>query len=171
MMSVLQQAPPPPSPSSNRTCGFPASGSHAMIQTEHSQGYESEDPAPVWLSLSASVSARAASAAATPPAPTSVRSTFLPRVLLWVFSYQSGRTPLRLSTHRIEAPSLHGRYPLHRYYGPLRLPSTAPDPVIDSRIRLAGLPAPSRRSGSPKFPTVLSARAVSFHPGESDADL
>ena len=59
-----------------------------------------------------------------------------------------------------------GITPLHRYYGPLRLPRGTLLPVIVSRPELAAALRRSRPDGSLMFPTGPSARAAPFHPGE-----
>jgi len=69
-----------------------------------------------------------------------------------------------------KAPSLHGRYPLPHYYGPLRLPArTTPRLFIPSgrwgRLSFPALP------GLPGSSTDLSLRAVPNHPGRSDRCL
>jgi hypothetical protein len=48
------------------------------------------------------------------------------------------------------APSLHGRYPLPRYYEPVRLPAAAADTVMLSRAAL-GLHARPCIAGPPRF--------------------
>ena len=45
----------------------------------------------------------------------------------------------------IQAPSLHGRYPLPRYYEPVRLPIRAASKVMFSLRALASSPSPPRR--------------------------
>ena len=56
-------------------------------------------------------------------------------------------SPLRLLTQLFlcRGPSFHGRYPLHHYYGLVRLPQVLP-------------------YGSPKFLTELSGRAILLYP-------
>jgi hypothetical protein len=71
----------------------------------------------------------------------------------------------------VPAPSLHGRYPLPRYYGPVRLPNRAATWVMSSPRTLAfatppGLPEPAL-SNAKGSSTDLSPRAVPFHPGKS----
>jgi hypothetical protein len=70
-----------------------------------------------------------------------------------------------------KAPSLHGRYPLLHYYGPLRLPARADSSVMYSlgpsgfRLHSPALP------GLPGSSTDLFLRAVPNHPGRSDRCL
>ena len=72
----------------------------------------------------------------------------------WSFSFSrngpcrpSAFCRLRLKRHASRNPSLHGHYPLHRYYGSIRL-----------------LPPCLRRDRSPKFPMQLSRRAAPLCP-------
>src|SRR5919108_751760 len=62
------------------------------------------------------------------------------------------------------APSLHGRYSLLRYYGPVRLPTGAASRVIYSPSALVP-PRGTTPSGLPGSSTDLSPRAVPYHPG------
>ena len=79
--------------------------------------------------------------------------------------HPSGSPRLLLKHATMQAPSLHGRYPLHRYYEPVRLPNQPrhgyvfPHFVDDSSTTGPGLPGSS---------TDLSTRAVPYHPGEPD---
>ena len=64
----------------------------------------------------------------------------------------------------VPAPSLHGRYPLPRYYEPVRLPTEPPQSyAFPSGV---GLLAPTTPPGLPGSSTDLSPRAVPNHPGE-----
>jgi len=65
----------------------------------------------------------------------------------------------------IQAPSLHGRYPLPRYYEPVRLPHRAGLRLCLPAARWGTFPT---RAGLPGSSTDLSTRAVPFHPGEPD---
>ena len=67
-----------------------------------------------------------------------------------------------------KAPSLHGRYPLLHYYGPLRLPARA-DPLVMYSLGPSGfrLHSPAL-PGLPGSSTDLFLRAVPNHPGRPD---
>ena len=116
------------SPSSNRTCGFPASGSHGNLNP-------SERLRTVRLDRVA-VSAERVSPAG---AGCSVVGTGPKR-----------NSRLLTETYSRSAPSLHGHYPLPRYYG-----------LSDSRKR-------TKPAGIPGSSTPLSSRAALNHPGESE---
>ena len=66
-----------------------------------------------------------------------------------------------------QAPSLHGRYPLPRYYEPVRLPNVAARAVIDSRPALVTPFTGDENSISPprhwvsQVPRLIFARALS----------
>src|SRR5713101_7824006 len=68
------------------------------------------------------------------------------------------------------APSLHGRYPLLRYYGPLRLPAWAAPWLCIPSGRWGRLSSPAL-PGLPGSSTVLFLRAVPNHPGRSGGCL
>ncbi len=138
-----------PLPSSNRTCGFPASGFHA-----NSRGRAVRRP-----------QSRLSSAAK----PRSKMRT-VPQPCGWfsVGGLSSKRNSHPLTQHVcVPAPSLHGRYPLLRYYGPVRLPVGAASRVMSSPSALAS----ATPSGLPGSPTDLSPRAVPFHPGKPSGCL
>ena len=81
----------------------------------------------------------------------------------WLQFFRSGTlcpsgSLLLLHKHfSVQAPSLHGRYPLLRYYGPVLLPPGTGSRLFipPNRLRYCGLPSSS---------TDLSSRAVPFHP-------
>jgi hypothetical protein len=62
------------------------------------------------------------------------------------------------------APSLHGRYPLPRYYEPVRLPAVAADTVMASRAASGSLPLQRRAS---QVPRPICPRALSPYTPES----
>ena len=81
-----------------------------------------------------------------------------------LFSPVLGRRQHR-HARRHEGPSLHGHYPLPRYYGPFRLPASA-SPFVMFSAGAAGRVTTSRAAGSPRFLNAdLSLRAVPIHPG------
>ena len=65
----------------------------------------------------------------------------------------------------IQAPSLHGRYPLPRYYEPVRLPHRAGLRLCVPAARWGFTPT---RAGLPGSLADLSTRAVPYNPGKPD---
>ena len=120
-----------PLPSSNRTCGFPASGFHANSRCRAVRRPPSR-----------------LSSAAKPRS----KMRTVPQPCGWVsvggLSSKRNSHPL---TQRVcvPAPSLHGGYPLPRYYGPVRLPDEA---ALGLCIPLGRWPAcAGHPAGSPRF--------------------
>ena len=135
----------PTPPSSNRTCGFPASGSPESSRLRHSPG-ASQLP----LGLSAQ--------------PRPQESVFMFRSRVFT---QAVHLPSRLKHTFSKAPWLHGHYPASALLWASPTPAQVRLPVMSSLGRLA----PGRASQVPvpnSFGLDLSTHAVPFHPGEPD---
>jgi hypothetical protein len=132
----------PTPPSSNRTCGFPASGSPGSSRLGHSPRISLP-----WLGRS------------TQPRPQKGEA-FRSRAYAQAVLLSS-----RLRHASSKAPSLHGHYPVSSLLWASPTPAQVRLPVMSSLGRLA----PERASQVPvpnSFGPDLSAHAVPFHPGE-----
>ena len=160
-------APFPPPRSSNRTCGSPASGSQTGFTWRHAARCTSASTHSFHRS-----SSRLLEASGSSPQP---------------------RSSTPREAHLNQGPSLHGRYPLHRYYEPLRLLTHHARGVLFHRVRSptlrtsplstcrahypGGLPdlhwtvAPVRRCGLPLVSAGSAPTSVLSRPAQASLAL
>ena len=127
-------------------------------------------PAPAWPCGPASVSdERVSPADLVDPAPCGSRSSSN------IGGFRSGSLAVQAALPSsytgvlpAPAPSLHGDWPLPRYYEPVRLPARAARSVMDS-LAACGTGTPLPRPGLPGSSVDLSTCAAPFHPGRPDA--
>ena len=155
-------------PSSNRTCGFPASGSPGDTRIRHAQAVARYSILkhrwpPAWPVCQPPSSAQSVSAKRRYP----VRLSPLITASGDGFRSRAIRPSGSPSVHESKSPVRPLRSAsimrFLRYYEPLRFPTGAVDRVMYSSATLRFSRAPS---GLPGSSTELSVRAVPYHPGE-----
>ena len=153
-----------PFPSSNRTCGFPASGSPEQSRHRHLQGSLSPRHATACLAFQPSCCLRMEtfpSGSLRHPI-SGAWGTFRSSVVVPTLRHKRLSFRLPSACCSIEPLGSADVTPLLRYYGLLRLPSHAAALVMVSQ---AGLPLQWRTVGPPRFLGSLSGRAALNHPG------
>ena len=152
----MDKAGPWPSPSSNRTCGFPASGFPADSRPEALTKDEE------YLRLPLGLQGQFPSQGGPCHRQTRIK---LARRFFRNKMFQSARLPSHENASTARPLRSTGITPLPRYYGPLRLPTQPPGGYVFPTRDEATAPAAPDLPGSS---TDLSACAVPNHPGEPD---
>ena len=156
------------SPSSNRTCRFPASGSPTRVVTQHTRGVDgvpSERATAVGASLRCATQFPARQGDADWQR--SVRPTALGFPVRPGAIAQAAAPFLARNVREVRPRRSTGMTPLPRYDEPVRLPAAAAPGGMASHAALRG--SPRTTPGRPGPSLALSTRALPTHPGPPDA--